>query len=304
MNNTHTMNLFARYRKALTLRNRSICSFLFLFPTLFILPLLLFTKEIPIFVQLFFILLFIYQSALIVFLNVAQHKLVSQLSEHFVASGQLQTMSELAASVAHEVRNPLTVVRGFVQILSSEEGTRRSEHLEVILSELSRAELVINDYLSLAKNEPLNKELINAQDLISDVCSLMSSITNIKGIQLSFECKDNLVIKGDRAKLKQVFVNIIKNAVEAIECEAGTILITGFKEGENVVLHFEDNGIGMTEEQLKNIGQPFQTSKTNGNGLGVFITKQIIASHKGTISYTSRLHKGTITKVTFPTYEF
>jgi two-component system sporulation sensor kinase B len=221
-------------------------------------------------------------------------------------SEKLNIVSELAASVAHEVRNPLTVVRGFIQLLENESGTNR-EYFKLILTEVDRAENIITDYLNIAKHQIEESKLISLTDQLHEVTTIMSSFASLQGVFLQVNVDENLYIIGDRTKIKQAIMNILKNGVEAIQETKGYIKIYAgleeINEKKYVKIVVKDNGVGMSKEQLERLGEPFYSLKEKGTGLGLMVTFSIIDAHKGKIDYISDNGKGTEVHVLLPAVE-
>jgi two-component system, sporulation sensor kinase B len=214
-------------------------------------------------------------------------------------SEQLHLISELAASVAHEVRNPLQVTRGFLQLsLKLCEG-KQKDYLDIAIGELDRAEEIISAFLDFAKPKVEKMERIEAGSILGEVSQMMQSYSHLNGAKLSYAYTPDLYVLVDTAKLKQVLINLLKNAIEAAGENGEVCMSVNSGEGE-VQIRISDNGEGMTEEQINQLGLPFYTSKQKGTGLGVMVSKRIVEAMKGRISYTSRLGAGTEVLVCFP----
>jgi two-component system sporulation sensor kinase B len=223
-----------------------------------------------------------------------------------VNAEKMSIVSELAASVAHEVRNPLTVVRGFIQLIGSTSDitiTKKREYMDIVLNELDRAEAIISDYLGLASQQFFLKEKIDLYDILEEVTILMTSYANFKTVSIQSHIDHHLFVIGDKAKLKQVFINIIKNAIEAVSNVDGNVIIKAFTSHEVVRIKVIDNGIGMSPEQITRLGEPYYTLKENGTGLGLTVTYTIIKNHGGSIRYKSEPNKGTVAIISLPIYK-
>ncbi len=222
-----------------------------------------------------------------------------------VKAEKLSIVSELAASVAHEVRNPLTVVRGFVQLIgnsSDSTDSQRREYMDLVLTELDRAQSIITDYLGIAGQNHIKKEQINLTETLNEITMLMTSYANFKTVKFHCDIEKHLYIYGDRAKLKQVFVNIIKNSIEAVPSINGIVNIKAGIKDEIIFVKIVDNGTGMTKEQIERLGEPYYSLKENGTGLGLTVTYSILKSHGGSIKYSSKLNKGTVAVIQLPFY--
>nr|WP_309101225.1 HAMP domain-containing sensor histidine kinase [Fredinandcohnia onubensis] len=214
----------------------------------------------------------------------------------------MNVVSQLAASVAHEVRNPLTTVNGFLQLIIRDDNItdKQRNYIDITLSELNRAQSIINDYLSLAKPNNSNTQLVNISEELSKTVELMTSYTNIQSIEVETYIEDSLYINGNKDEIKQVLINIIKNAIEAIGND-GLLQIDAFAKDQDIFVKITDNGPGMTKEQLSKIGTPFYSTKDKGTGVGLTICFQIIEQLKGSIDVESTVGKGTSFLIKLPT---
>ncbi|MEH7380612.1 ATP-binding protein [Bacillus sp. JJ1533] len=219
-------------------------------------------------------------------------------------SEKMNVISQLAASVAHEVRNPLTTVNGFLQLISRDDNIteKQRNYIDITLSELNRAQSIINDYLSLAKPNNSSTQLINISEELTKTVELMTSYTNIQNIEVETSIENQLFINGNKDEIKQVLINIIKNAIEAIGND-GLLKIGALSNEHDIIIKITDNGPGMTKEQLSKIGTPFYSTKDKGTGVGLTICFQIIEQLKGSIEVESSVGKGTSFIIKLPTYQ-
>lgn len=221
------------------------------------------------------------------------------MRQQVIRSEKVNLISELAASVAHEVRNPLTVVRGFVQLMGHLESDKRELYTKLIVTELDRAESIISDYLNFAKPQSEKQELLDVGEVISDVMAVMASFAALKGVELQVDAEANLKIRGNSAKVKQALMNLMKNGIESIE-NGGYVQIIACSSKGAVMIKISDNGQGMTPEQLQQLGQPFYSLKEKGTGLGLMVTFRIIESLGGKIEYKSKRFEGTEVVIVLP----
>ncbi|WP_417897936.1 ATP-binding protein [Bacillus haimaensis] len=221
------------------------------------------------------------------------------MKREIMRAEKLNTLGELAASIAHEVRNPLTVVKGFLQLMQKED--RKYPYIPLVLSELGRAESIINDYLNFAKPEFKKIEQVNLAELITEVMMLLNPLAIKSGVSLDSYLEKNLYMDTDKNQLKQVLVNIIKNAIEATQQE-GRVFIKLLVSNNETTIIVKDNGKGMSKEQLARIGTLFYSTKDKGTGLGTTVSLRIIETMNGKVSYASELGKGTEVKVVFPDF--
>jgi two-component system sporulation sensor kinase B len=215
---------------------------------------------------------------------------------------KLATVSQMAASFAHEIRNPLTTVRGFIQFIvkdTSDENLR--QYSPLILEELDRTNKIITNYLTLAKPAAVKIELVDIDEILHNSVDLLRPLASYHDVNLSYKSEGIHQVYVDENHLKQSILNLIKNGIEAIET-GGYVKISkrnGDKKG-TVQIVIEDNGKGMTEDELEKIGLPYYTTKSKGTGLGSMITNRLIREMNGTISYFSKFGEGTKVIVTLP----
>lgn len=249
---------------------------------------------------------YIFASLIMVMTMVFQVYLTEYLNENAILrtemqkSEKLNIVSELAASVAHEVRNPLTVVRGFIQLLESTEEVKNKDYMRLVLAELDRAEQIISDYLNLARPQIEKKEHICLSAQLIEMTTLMSSFAAMQGVYLQVEISESLYTIGDKTKLKQAIMNVVKNGIEAIQGNKGYLKVTAIQKDETIVIRVKDSGVGMTKEQLARLGQPYYSLKEKGTGLGLMVTFSILQAHNGTLEYKSESGKGTEAIIILP----
>lgn len=232
---------------------------------------------------------------------------------------RLLSVNQLAAGIAHEIRNPLTSIKGFIQLMARRpDKVPNQNHMEIILTEIDRIDKLVGEFQLLTR--PLktpNYIQVDIEQLIHDVMVLMESQAVEKSVTLGFVNKMTLSIPnygekdneggvnkkihilGDQTQLKQVFINLIKNAIEIVDGN-GKVDVGLSVRDKMVVITVADNGIGMPEEVLKKIGTPFFTTKVSGNGLGLSICYSIIHSHSGKIEIESEVGKGTEFSIMLP----
>ncbi|MFC4766881.1 PAS domain-containing protein [Effusibacillus consociatus] len=224
------------------------------------------------------------------------------LEEQIRQSEKLAVIGELAAGTAHEIRNPLTSVKGFIQLLDRkyENDAPEKEYFRIILSELNRVNDIIREFLLLSKPTVPNLRKIDINSVMEDIRTLMTSDALLHNIDLQFELsKTPAICEVDVEQIKQVFINLIRNAFEATGLNGKlTIAInTGMEECE---ICFMDNGPGIPKEVLSRIFEPFYTTKNEGTGLGLTVSYRIIQNHGGTILVDSEEGKGTTFRVRLP----
>ncbi|OQP02424.1 PAS domain-containing sensor histidine kinase [Parageobacillus galactosidasius] len=222
-------------------------------------------------------------------------------TEEFIrTSEKLSVAGQLAAGIAHEIRNPLTAIKGFIQLLQFELDEKKP-YLHIIESEIQRIELILGELLVLAKPQATKFTKSDIGVLLQHVTTLLETQGILHNIQIITKIDPSLpLIECDENGLKQVFINFLKNAMEAMK-SGGHIFIEAQKKDEySVLIRFIDEGCGIPKEQLEKIGKPFFTTKEKGTGLGIMISKKIIEDHGGTMSIMSEENKGTTVEVTLP----
>lgn len=224
-----------------------------------------------------------------------------QLQHELQRSEKLKVVSELAASVAHEVRNPMTSTRGFLQLMSQDDNLNSAQkrYIDISIEELDRAQSIIQDYLSLAKPNKHGLVRINVSEELDHVIQLMSTYTTFNNTTILHEIEDNLFIKANRDEMKQVLINLIKNAIEAID-KYGTVTVNASSSRETVFIEIIDDGVGMSPHQVGRLGTPFYSTKDKGTGIGLTISFQIIELLQGKIEVKSEVGKGTTFTIKLP----
>jgi two-component system, sporulation sensor kinase B len=215
---------------------------------------------------------------------------------------RLKTTGQMAAAVAHEIRNPLTVVKGFLQYYEEDPELNQSlkRNLSLMIDELHTAEHVISQFLSIAKpDQEKTLDCVDIQIVLNDVTELlkMYGISNDNCIKLSVE--EGCSVNANSIELKQLFINLIKNALEASPHSAN-VSVTGRKQKGEVRIQVTDNGRGMSAEEVRSLGTPFYSLKSKGTGLGLMICYNIVEKYNGTIHFESAPGEGTTVTVRFP----
>lgn len=214
-------------------------------------------------------------------------------------SEKMEIISELAASVAHEVQNPLHVTRGFLQILGERSGQKEKEYFQMAVTELDRASLIITDFLTFAKPEIESVDLLDVSGELKHVAGVLIPLANLRAAEIILKLNTGLFVKGSSTKLKQAFINILKNSVESLQ-ENGLITITVWQSGTYIIISVLDNGEGMKSSELARLGEPYYSNKSKGTGLGLMVTFRIIEAMGGTIKFHSQLGEGTEVIVKLP----
>ncbi|WP_141433590.1 PAS domain-containing sensor histidine kinase [Bacillus sp. 03113] len=214
---------------------------------------------------------------------------------------KLAVIGQLSAGVAHEIRNPLTLIKGYAEfLLLDEENQEREEFLHIILEEIERVNLIVEEFLVLARPKAIELKEKNIIPIIKNVLSYLEFEAKKRKVRLVFHHEESIIqIECDENRLKQVFINFIKNGMEAMP-NGGDLTIHTNIIDNNLQISIQDSGIGMSAEVLSKLGEPFYTTKKNGNGLGLMVSFKIIESHHGKVFIESEMNKGTTFNIVLP----
>ncbi|ARU61595.1 hypothetical protein CBW65_11670 [Tumebacillus avium] len=216
-------------------------------------------------------------------------------------SEKLYVLGELAAAIAHEMRNPMTVVRGFLQLLQEQSVSpeKQKMFLELSIEELDRSEAIISDYLAYAKPQIDKHEGIEVSERVRSVAGVVTSYATLRSVTVESQIEDGLELTGDPEKFSQVLMNLFKNGIEAMP-QGGTLHIHAYKRARQIHIDVSDTGVGMTPAELARLGNPYYSTKETGTGLGLMVTYQIVHSMSGHIQVKSEKGKGTQFALSFP----
>ncbi|ALS21474.1 MULTISPECIES: ATP-binding protein [Paenibacillus] len=220
--------------------------------------------------------------------------------EHMLRSEKLRVVGELASGMAHEIRNPLTTVKGFLQL--SRAGNYNIEPwYDLIMDEINRMSMLTAEFLQFSKPHVTHYKIQTIESCISRVISLLDSEITRLGHQIGFKDEGHGVCMFmDQDKMLQLLLNLVKNALEAMP-EQGTVYIHLYLQNNNAVIEVTDTGKGIPESELDQIFIPFYTTKESGTGLGLSICHKIVQDHEGTIEVESVPNMGTKFTITLPT---
>ncbi|HYK73484.1 MAG TPA: HAMP domain-containing sensor histidine kinase [Pseudoneobacillus sp.] len=259
------------------------------------------TKDMILFF-LYFVLSNTFGINILVFL-IEKSRQQTLITQELQETEKMRVVSHLAASIAHEVRNPLTVVRGFIQMLAKENMNQEKMRIfgDLMLSELDRAQMIITDYLSFARPQPdpNNLETFDVKTKILKAVNVMVPYALVQGVEFKTTVSDQLFIRAEKSKLEQVLVNLIKNSIEAMP-RGGTIQIRAEQQNKYILIDIIDQGVGMTSEQIEQLGNPFFTTKETGTGIGIMVCYRIIEALGGTLEVSSEVGKGTHFSILVP----
>ncbi|RSK26083.1 two-component sensor histidine kinase [Bacillus sp. HMF5848] len=221
--------------------------------------------------------------------------------EKFNDAERLNVISELAASITHEIRNPLTVTNGFLQLINESKNISEAErsYVDFSLTELRRAEKIVSDFLSLAKPQAENMIYSNLREEVEYVENIMMPYATLHQVELKLQFENTLNIKYDKNQIQQCLINLYKNGIEAMK-NGGTLYVHVFEKKDNIIIKIQDHGIGMTQEEMTRIGKPYYSTKDEGTGLGMLTVFNTIHRLKGKIDLTSEKGKGTTFLISIP----
>ncbi len=222
--------------------------------------------------------------------------------ERLQQSEKLKTTGQLAAAVAHEIRNPLTVVKGLLQFYETNNSFSKEgkSHLSLMIEELKTAEHVLSQFLAIAKpDEHQHMETVNVRDALQSVTGLLMSYGLYHQNKIDLQVDEDLYITANTIEFKQLFMNLVKNAVE-VSTKEDFVVIRAEQKNKEIIIKVIDEGFGMSEEQVQALGTPFYSLKSKGTGLGLMICFNIVEKYKGTIRFQSAVNQGTTVTVRFP----
>ncbi|WP_245247457.1 ATP-binding protein [Paenibacillus sp. PvP091] len=245
-------------------------------------------------------LIFTITSVLIVY-TIRQIKRNLDLRKQMQHKDKMNMLSELAASFAHEIRNPLTVVRGFVQMMGQSQlsENKRQMYNQLVLEEMDKAQSIINDYLSFAKPQLEATQLFDAKPVISSAIESLQSYADLKGVTIETHLQERLMISANTDKFMQCIVHLCKNGIESMP-GGGKLQLVGVLQNHTVCIDIIDHGIGMTADEIRRLGTPFYSTRGKGTGLGMMVTYRTIQNIQGRIDVTSEVGKGTCFSILIP----
>jgi len=233
----------------------------------------------------------------VIYKDISEEKRAEDL---LIKSEKLSIVGQLAAGVAHEIRNPLTSLKGFAQLLKSKH-SEFAHYYDIMLSELERINFIVSEFLVIAKPQAVSFQTKAIADIVGNTIALMSSQALMNNVEIIGRLETDLPpILCDENQIKQVFINVLTNSIDAMP-EGGEIVVEAARTGDReVTLTFADNGIGIPEERLPRLGEPFYTTKEKGTGLGLMVSYKIIENHHGRMKIQSEVNQGTTVRITLP----
>ena len=222
--------------------------------------------------------------------------------QELIKSEKLSAVGQLSASIAHEIRNPLTALKGFLQIMRSSTSRGKICYYEIMADEIARIEQITGELLMVAKPQVHHFHYENLIDILYDVTTLLGSQALMNKVEIKVVTNEIPLVYCVAHQLKQVFINLIKNAVESMPAGGVIHVWLGTTSTGEILVEIQDQGCGIPEELLNNIGIPFYTTKQKGTGLGMMTSFKIIESHSGRMEITSKEGEGTIVKISLPVH--
>lgn len=234
--------------------------------------------------------------AIAVFNDITEYE---EIRKEMVKLDRLNLVGQMAAGVAHEIRNPMAAVKGYLQLVTKKVGKEYSGYFNIILEELDRANGIISDFLTLARNKHTNKKQHSLNDIVTNLYPLIYGEAVKSGVSVKLDLHDGIPsLSLNEKEIKQVILNLVRNAIESMD-EKGKLTIATKVLNEKVQLVISDNGCGIPEENISKIFDPFYTDKDNGTGLGLAVCLGIIERHQGNIEVGSQEGVGTTFTVNF-----
>lgn len=242
----------------------------------------------------YFITIFFIKAEKIIEINLSYKQLMKE-----------QQLRESLFKISHEIKNPIAVCKGYLDMFDTNNMEHFSKYIPIIKSEINRTLDLLQDFSACNKIK-IECDIVDIGLLLEDITKNFTLMFDNKKIKFEFKILDDeIYINGDYNRLNQVLVNIIKNSIEAIDINKKSYIKIYMEQTENEVKIFvKDNGIGISKENMKKINEPFFTTKTNGTGLGLVLSNEIIALHNGTLKYESEENIGTTAVITLPIYNY
>ncbi|NLW91730.1 MAG: PAS domain S-box protein [Syntrophomonadaceae bacterium] len=220
------------------------------------------------------------QGAMVLAEDISEHR---KMEKEMARLDQLNTIGEMAAGIGHEIRNPMTTVKGFLQIMSENyDLAEYRSYFDIMIEELERANSIVSEFLSLAKNKLVDLRLNDLNTIIKAIFPLLQADALLMDKSIKLDLKDIPELLLDEKEIRQLVVNLVRNGLEAMS-ERGVVYISTCFEGDEVIMSVTDEGTGIPSEVVDKLGTPFTTTKDKGTGLGLAICYSIVAHHEASI---------------------
>lgn len=253
-------------------------------------------------IEILVVVVFLY---IITFASIYLFTLADKITSLYKEVSEMEKQKQLKDGLfklTHEIKNPIAVCKGYLDMLDVNNKDKLQRYIPIISSEIDRSLNIMKDFMDYSKIK-VEMEVIDMTLLLEDIYESFKILFTRNNIVLNYDNNyDDILIKGDYNRLKQVFINILKNSMESIVND-GIISIRTINVDKYVEIEIEDNGMGMTKEELGMIKAMFYTTKKNGTGLGICLSNEIIQSHFGTMKYKSQKNVGTICTISLPIYK-
>jgi two-component system sporulation sensor kinase B len=258
-------------------------------------------NDVSIVMQIFIIIILFYIISCAILTGLKKAEELTDL--HFTIK-KLEKEKELQKSlfmITHEIKNPIAVCKGYLDMFDLNNQNHTRKYIPIIKQEIERTLTIIDDFSSFTKMK-IEKNILDINLLLEDVVSSLEALLKSNNIKTDFNITDEeIYMEGDYNRLKQVFINVLKNAIESIPYnKTGVIKLRTKKDKNNITIYIEDNGIGMDEETLSKVGELFYTTKDRGTGLGISLSKEILNKHNASIKFESKKDIGTTVIITLP----
>lgn len=221
-----------------------------------------------------------------------------QLKEKLNHFDKLNMVGQMAASIAHEIKNPLTTIKGFLELSLKTKTNLDEQQLILLNDEVERCTTIASDFLSMTRKSKEQKELVNLRNLVEQIAILIDKDASFNGINLKLELENTSKISLYKNQIKQLLLNLSRNAIEAMP-QGGILTIRLLETEKNIYLEVEDQGEGIPPHVLEKLGTPFITTKKNGTGLGMTICQRIVDNHEAKMKIYTKTGIGTKISISF-----
>jgi len=236
-------------------------------------------------------------------LSLALYRFTQREEQHQMEMARRESLAqlgEMGAMLAHEIRNPLAGIKGYAQVIEKKPQDERNGDFALrIVTETLRLETLVNELLSYAKSDLGPMFPLNLTGIVSHVASLLRQEAELLQISIISDCQENIPLTGNRDRLTQLLINVVKNSIQAMP-DGGSIRITAGIDGKQAMVKVSDNGHGISIEEMPRIFEPFFTTKARGTGLGLALCRRIAEEHGGEITVQSVIGEGTSVSISIP----